>query len=92
MRIIHLAKFNETLAAPLGAGVSVMASNCGCTGLIKQIIGEIIESEPGEKDAKNYSIFIEAIFTENAEIALSELESIMDFLGNEVSAVEQKFQ
>lgn len=85
VRIIHLAKFGESLAAPLGAGVALMATDCGCTGLVNQIVREIVKSEPGDNDARNYSNFLEAIANANPEIVLPVLDAITDFLDNDVS-------
>ena len=85
VRIIHLAKFNETLAGPVGAGVALMASECGCTGLVKEIVKEIVKSEPGEAEARNFSNFLEAIATAQADLILPVLDIITDFLENDVN-------
>ena len=80
-----MAKFHEELAAPIGAGVVLMVNDCGCTGLIKEIAREIGESEPGEADARNFCNFLEAIAVTQADIMLPILDSIMDYLDNDVS-------
>jgi condensin complex subunit 1 len=85
VRIIQLAKFYEALAAPIGAGVVLMITECGCTGLIKEIAREIGENEPGEADARNFSNFLESIAMTQADIVLPILDNIMDYLDNDVS-------
>lgn len=86
VRIIQLAKFHEALGAPIGAGVVLMVTECGCTGLIKEIAREIGESEPGEVDARNFCNFLESIANTQADIILPILDSITDYLDNDVSA------
>lgn len=83
-RIIHMIKFNESLAAPVGAGIVVMATECGCSGLIREIVREIIKNEPGEADARNFSSFLESITAIQADLVLPVLDEIADFLENEV--------
>lgn len=83
VRFVHLTKFNESLAAPVGAGIVVMATECGCTGLIKEIVREIVKSEPDEKDARNFSIFLESITSTQANLILPVLDIIMEFLEND---------
>ncbi|KAJ8687031.1 hypothetical protein QAD02_022825 [Eretmocerus hayati] len=83
VRINQLARFHEALAAPIGAGVALMVTECGCTGLIKEIAKEIAHSEPGEADARNFSAFLESITATQADIVLPILDSITDFLDNE---------
>ncbi|XP_058809169.1 condensin complex subunit 1 [Phymastichus coffea] len=80
VRIIQLAKFHEALAVPIGVGVVTMITECGCSGLIKEIAREIGESEPGEADARNFCNFLEAVATTQADIMLPILDNIMDFL------------
>lgn len=87
VRIIQLAKFHEALAAPIGAGVVLMVNECGCTGLIKEIAKEIGISEPGEVDARNFSVFLESIATTQADIILPILDNIMEYLDNEVQLI-----
>lgn len=63
----------------------MMVTECGCTGLIKEIAREIGESEPGEVDARNFCNFLEAIATTQADIMLPILDSIVDYLDKDVS-------
>lgn len=85
VRIIQLAKLHEALGAPIGAGVVLMVTECGCTGLVREIAREIEESEPGEADARNFCNFLESIANTKAEIILPILDNIMEYLGNDVS-------
>ncbi|OXU31675.1 hypothetical protein TSAR_000716 [Trichomalopsis sarcophagae] len=83
LKITQLAKLHEALAAPIGAGIVLMVTECGCTGLMKEIAREIGENEPGEADARNFCNFLESIATTQADVVLPILDNIMDYLGND---------
>lgn len=70
---------------PIGTGVVLMATECGCTGLIKEIAREIAQNDIGEADARNFGAFLEAIATAQPDIVLPIIDNIMDYLSNEVS-------
>ncbi|XP_031782071.1 condensin complex subunit 1-like isoform X1 [Nasonia vitripennis] len=83
VRIIQLAKFHEALAVPIGTGVVLMATECGCTGLIKEIAREIAQNDIGEADARNFGSFLEAVATAQPDIVLPIIDNIMDYLSSE---------
>ncbi|XP_066603695.1 condensin complex subunit 1 [Prorops nasuta] len=83
VRLVQLVKMCEPLAAHLGVGVVYMAKNCGCKGLIKEIVKEIAQIEPGEADGRNISIFLESIASADANLLLPLLDNIIDHLTNE---------
>ncbi|XP_014212154.1 condensin complex subunit 1, partial [Copidosoma floridanum] len=83
VRIIQLAKFHEALGAPIGAGVVLMITECGCTGLMREIAREIGESEPGEADARNFCNFLESIANTQADVIVPIIDNIIDYLAND---------
>lgn len=72
------------LAAHIAVGVIQMINNCGCNGLIREIIKEIGESELSESDSRNISIFLENIAASEPNIIISVLDDIIDYLASEV--------
>ena len=82
--IMQLVKLYDALAGPLAAGVVHMVEETGCLGFIKEMIREIAESEPEETDARNISIFLEAVATAKPNFFLPHLDDIMEHLSNDV--------
>ncbi|XP_076302628.1 condensin complex subunit 1-like [Lasioglossum baleicum] len=83
IRIIQLVKLHDMLAAHIAVGVIQMINNCGCNGLIREIIKEIGESELSESDSRNISIFLENIAASEPNIIISVLDDIIDYLASE---------
>ncbi|XP_031830938.1 CAP-D2 condensin subunit isoform X2 [Nomia melanderi] len=83
VRIIQLIKFHDTLASHIASGVVHMITECGCSGLIREIMKEIDQSEPSESDSRNISIFLEAIAITEPNIVIPILDELMDYLASE---------
>lgn len=83
----QLVKLCDTLAVPLAAGVVHMATDCGCSGLIKEVMNEIGQSDVGETDSRNISMFLENIAISRPELIIPILDEIMDYLSNDVRLV-----
>ncbi|XP_017876679.1 condensin complex subunit 1 [Ceratina calcarata] len=83
VRIIQLVQVNDVLPACIATGVIHMINNCGCTGLIKEIMKEIDQREPSEVDSRNLSIFLETIAASNPDLIIPYLDDIMDYLSSE---------
>lgn len=62
-----------------------MIKNCGCNGLIKEIMKEIDQSELSEPDSRNISIFLETIAASEPNLIIPILDDVMDYLGSEVN-------
>lgn len=62
-----------------------MIKNCGCNGLIKEIMKEIDQSELSELDSRNISIFLETIAASEPNLIIPILDDVMDYLGSEVN-------
>lgn len=62
-----------------------MIKNCGCNGLIKEIMKEIDQSELSEPDSRNISIFLETIAASEPNLIIPILDDVMDYLGSEVT-------
>lgn len=74
----------DTLPAYMATGVVHMDVECGCNGLLKQVIKEIDQTEPAEAESRNISIFLENIATLKPNIMLPIMDDILDYLTNEV--------
>jgi len=59
-----------------------MVNECGCNGLIKEVMNEIGQSEISKVDSCNTSIFLENIAILQPIISI--LNEITDYLSNEV--------
>ncbi|XP_076281904.1 condensin complex subunit 1-like isoform X2 [Lasioglossum baleicum] len=83
VRIIQMVKLYDVLAAHLAIGVLHMVTECGCNGLIKEIMKEIDQSEPSEADSRNLSVFLETIATTKPDIIIPILDELMNYLASE---------
>ncbi|XP_076656625.1 condensin complex subunit 1-like [Halictus rubicundus] len=81
VKIIQMVKFYD--AAHVAIGVVQMVTECGCNGLIREIMKEIDQSEPSEADGRNLSVFLETIATTRPDIVLPILDELMDYLASE---------
>lgn len=77
-------KIHDLLASHIAAGVIHMIEECGCNGLMKEVMKEIDLSEPSESDGRNISIFLEAIATTRPNIVVPILDDMFDYLTSEV--------
>ncbi|XP_076282236.1 CAP-D2 condensin subunit isoform X2 [Lasioglossum baleicum] len=83
VRIIQMVKLYDVLAAHLAIGVIHMVTECGCNGLVKEIMKEIDQSEPSEGDSRNLSVFLETIATTKPDIIIPILDELMNYLASE---------
>ncbi|KAG7205865.1 hypothetical protein KM043_007797 [Ampulex compressa] len=83
VRIIQLVKLYDVLAAPIANGIVHIVMNCGCNGMIREVVKEIGQSELGEADSRNISTFFETIATSQPNLILPILDDIMDYLASE---------
>ncbi|CAL7943553.1 unnamed protein product [Xylocopa violacea] len=83
VRIIQLVKLHDALAAHIAIGVIRMVNECGCSGLIREIMKEIDQSEPSEADSRNISAFLETIASTEPNLIITILDDIMDYLASE---------
>lgn len=83
IRIIQLVKLHDILASHIAIGIIYMIKNCGCNGLIKEIMKEIDQSELSEPDSRNISIFLETIAASEPNLIIPILDDVMDYLGSE---------
>ncbi|XP_071858144.1 CAP-D2 condensin subunit [Bombus fervidus] len=83
IRIIQLVKIHDTLASHMAVGVIHMINDCGCNGLVKEIMKEIDQSELSELDSRNISIFLETIAASAPNLIIPILDDVMDYLGSE---------
>ncbi|XP_076383101.1 CAP-D2 condensin subunit isoform X2 [Megalopta genalis] len=83
VRIIQMVKYYEALAGYIGIGVVHMITECGCNGLMKEIMKEIDQSEPSEADSRNISKFLETIAVTNPDVVIPFLDELMDYLASE---------
>jgi len=81
--MLQLVKLYDTLAIPIAAGVVYMVNECGCNGLIKEVMNEIGQSEISKADSRNTSIFLENIAILQPTLLISILDEITDYLSNE---------
>jgi len=82
--MLQLVKLYDTLAIPIATGVIHMVKECGCNGLIKEVMNEIGQSEISEADSRNTSIFLENIAISQPNLIIPILDEITDYLSNEV--------
>lgn len=78
-------KLHDILASHIATGIIYMIKNCGCNGLIKEIMKEIDQSELSEPDSRNISIFLETIAASEPNLIIPILDDVMDYLGSEVT-------
>ncbi|XP_035722862.1 condensin complex subunit 1-like [Vespa mandarinia] len=83
VRIVQLVKLFDTLPAYMATGVVYMDVECGCNGLLKQIIKELDQTEPAEAESRNISAFLENIATLKPDIVLPIMNNILEYLTNE---------
>ncbi|XP_078041894.1 CAP-D2 condensin subunit [Augochlora pura] len=83
VRIIQMVKFYNTLAGYMGIGVVHMITECGCNGLMKEIMKEIDQSETSENDSRNISKFLETIAITKPDVVIPFLDEVMDYLASE---------
>ncbi|KYN50528.1 PREDICTED: condensin complex subunit 1 [Trachymyrmex cornetzi] len=83
VRIVQLVKLYDALAIPIAAGVVHMITECGCNGLIKEVMNEIGQSEVNETDSRNTSIFLENIAISRPNLIIPILDNITDYLSSE---------
>ncbi|KAG5344488.1 CND1 protein, partial [Acromyrmex charruanus] len=83
VRIVQLVKLYDALAVPIAAGVVHMITECGCNGLIKEVMNEIGQSEVNETDSRNISIFLENIAISQPNLIIPILDNITDYLSSE---------
>lgn len=83
VRIIQLVQVHDILPAYIATGVVHMIQNCGCTGLIKEIMKEIDQRELSETESRNLSTFLETIAGANPNLIIPYLDDIMDGLSSE---------
>ncbi|XP_011702254.1 PREDICTED: condensin complex subunit 1 isoform X2 [Wasmannia auropunctata] len=83
VRIIQLVKLYDALAIPIAAGVVHMVTDCGCNGLIREVMNEIGQSEISEADSRNTSTFLENIAISQPNLIIPILDDITDYLSNE---------
>lgn len=82
--MLQLVKLYDALAIPIATGVVHMVTECGCNGLIKEVMHEIGQSEINEADNRNTSIFLEKIAISQPDLIIPILDEITDYLSNEV--------
>ncbi|XP_014473291.1 PREDICTED: condensin complex subunit 1 [Dinoponera quadriceps] len=83
VRIIQLVKLYDSMAIPIATGVVHMTMNCGCNGLIKEVMNEIGQNGVGEADNRNISMFLEHIATSQPNLIIPILDEITDYLSND---------
>ncbi|XP_029054482.2 condensin complex subunit 1-like [Osmia bicornis bicornis] len=83
VRMVQLVKLRDVLASHIGIGVVHMIDECGCNGLLREIIKEIDQSEPSESDCRNISAFLETIATAKPNLIIPILDDIIDYLSSE---------
>ncbi|XP_071628166.1 condensin complex subunit 1 isoform X2 [Temnothorax longispinosus] len=83
VRIVQLVKLYDALAIPIATGVVHMVTECGCNGLIKEVMNEIGQSEVMEADSRNTSTFLENIAISKPDLIIPILDEITDYLSNE---------
>lgn len=82
--MLQLVKLCDALAIPIATGVVHMVTECGCNGLIKEVMNEIGQSEVSETDSRNTSMFLENIAISQPDLIIPILSEITDYLSNEV--------
>lgn len=84
--MLQLVKLHDVLASHIAIGIIHMITECGCNGLMREVMKEIDQSEPSEADSRNISIFLETIATTQPNIVIPILDDMMDYLTSEVCA------
>ena len=84
--IFQLVKLHDVLASHIAIGIIHMITECGCNGLMKEVMKEIDQTKPTEVDSRNISIFLETIATTQPNIVIPILDDMMDYLSSEVCA------
>lgn len=82
--MLQLVKLCDALAIPIAVGMVHMVTECGCNGLIKEVMNEIGQSEVSETDSRNTSMFLENIAISQPNLIIPILNEITDYLSNEV--------
>lgn len=82
--MLQLVKLYDVLAVHIATGVVHMVIECGCNGLIKEVMNEIGQSEVSEADSRNTSTFLESIAISQPDLIIPILDEITDYLSNEV--------
>ncbi|XP_015587406.1 condensin complex subunit 1 [Cephus cinctus] len=83
IKIVQLVKLHDVLAIPLATGIAQIVTETGCTGMIKEFVREIGQTEAEEGDARNISIFLESLSSARPDLLLPILGSITDYLSND---------
>lgn len=81
--MLQLVKLCDALAVPIATGIVHMATECGCKGLIKEVMNEIGQSEIGETENRNVSTFLENIAILQPDLIIPVLDEVIDYLSNE---------
>lgn len=89
--MLQLVKLCDSLAVPIATGIVHMATECGCKGLIKEVMNEIGQSEIGEVENRNVSTFLENIAISQPDLIIPVLDEIMDYLSNEARFYHNSF-
>lgn len=77
-------KLHDALASHIAIGVIHMINECGCNGLMREIMKEIDQTEPSETDSRYISIFLETIAITQPNLVIPILDDMMDYLDSEV--------
>jgi len=80
-------KLYDSLATPIAIGVIHMVTECGCNGLIKEVMNEIGQSEISEADSRNVSTFLENIAVLQPNLIIPLLDEITDYLSSDFYAM-----
>lgn len=91
VRIIQLVKLCDSLAVPIAAGIVHMTTECSCNGLIKSVMNEIGQSEIGDVESRNVSMFLENIAISQPDLIIPVLDEFMDYLSNEACFYHNSF-
>ncbi|XP_011634039.1 condensin complex subunit 1 [Pogonomyrmex barbatus] len=83
VRIVQLVKLYDALAIPIATGVVHMVTECGCNGLVKEVMNEIGQREISETDSRNTSVFLENIAILQPNLIIPILDEITDYLSSE---------
>lgn len=81
--ILQLVKLYDSLAIPIANGVVHMSTECGCTGLVKEVMNEIGQTDIGETDSRNVSMFLENIAILQPDLIIPILDDVTDYLSND---------
>jgi len=81
--MLQLMKLYDSLAIPIATGVVHMIIECGCNGLIKEVMNEIGQNEISEADSRNVSTFLENIAVLQPNLIIPLLDEITDYLSSD---------